>query len=32
MINAIKTNFKEVLFYAWLVLMGVIFLLSGTML
>jgi hypothetical protein len=31
MINAIRTNFDEISFYAWLAIMAIIFLLSGTL-
>ncbi|MBB3054661.1 hypothetical protein FHS11_001071 [Mucilaginibacter gotjawali] len=31
MINSIKINSDRILFYLWLVLMGIIFLLSGTL-
>jgi len=32
MINAVKTNFDGLVFYGWLLLMALVFLLSGTML
>lgn len=31
MINSLKINSDRILFYLWLVLMGIIFLLSGTL-
>jgi len=31
MINSVKINSDRILFYLWLLLMGIIFLLSGTM-
>ncbi|MDB5006011.1 MAG: hypothetical protein JWQ84_1377 [Mucilaginibacter sp.] len=31
MVTAIKTNINSILFYVWLLLMGLIFLISGTL-